>query len=104
MHGEGESLSKLGDSGFQSFGAAHGLYQTSTMSVVDAEIRASLERHNNIFESLLKLIPAKHYLVQDQNDEQVSTHSITFMRIDLHAEQEDLRCWVYVDSLEIPKA
>ncbi len=75
-----------------------------TMPVVDVEIRASLERHNNIFESLLKLIPAKHYLVQDQNDEQVSTRSIIFMRIDLHAEQEDLWCRMYVDSLEISKA
>ncbi|KAG9227016.1 hypothetical protein CCMSSC00406_0008988 [Pleurotus cornucopiae] len=43
------------------------------MSVLDVEIRASLERHNNIFESLLKLIPAKHYLVQDQNDEQIAS-------------------------------
>lgn len=66
------------------------------MSVVDVEIRDSLERHNNIFESLLKLIPAKHYLVQDQNDEQVSTRSILFVRIDLHAEQEGLRCCVCV--------
>ncbi|KAF9495159.1 hypothetical protein BDN71DRAFT_1482766 [Pleurotus eryngii] len=43
------------------------------MSAVDVEIRASLERHNTIFESLLKLIPAKHYLVQDQNDEQIAS-------------------------------
>lgn len=37
-----------------------------------ATLRASLERHNDTFESLLKLIPAKYYIAQD-NEEQVCT-------------------------------
>jgi hypothetical protein len=37
-----------------------------------ATLRASLERHNETFESLLKLIPAKYYIVQDQTEEQVN--------------------------------
>ena len=36
-----------------------------------ATLRASLERHNATFEALLKLIPAKYYIVQDQSEEQV---------------------------------
>jgi hypothetical protein len=31
------------------------------------ELRTSLERHNDAFESLLKLIPAKHYLPRDES-------------------------------------
>lgn len=38
-----------------------------------AELRASLERHNKTFESLLKLIPARYYLVQEESEEQAST-------------------------------
>ena len=34
-------------------------------------IRDSLEKHNATFESLLNLIPAKYYLVQDLSEEQV---------------------------------
>ncbi|KAF8607242.1 hypothetical protein BDV93DRAFT_488231 [Ceratobasidium sp. AG-I] len=33
------------------------------------ELRASLERHNQVFENLLQLIPAKFYLAQDRSDE-----------------------------------
>ncbi len=40
-------------------------------------LRASLERHNDTFESLLKLIPAKYYLVRDEGDEQVRTESLS---------------------------
>ena len=36
-----------------------------------AELRASLEKHNAEFESLLRLIPAKYYLVDDEPAEQV---------------------------------
>jgi hypothetical protein len=36
-----------------------------------AELKASLEKHNATFESLLKLIPAKYYLVQEETEEQV---------------------------------
>ncbi|KAF9446466.1 SURF6-domain-containing protein [Macrolepiota fuliginosa MF-IS2] len=35
-----------------------------------ATLRASLERHNDTFESLLKLIPARYYLVQEESEEQ----------------------------------
>ncbi|KAK0486177.1 surfeit locus protein 6-domain-containing protein [Armillaria novae-zelandiae] len=41
------------------------------MSTPLPDLQASLERHNATFELLLKHIPAKHYLVQD-NDEQVA--------------------------------
>lgn len=34
-----------------------------------ATLRASLERHNDEFESLLKLIPARFYLVQDDEEQ-----------------------------------
>jgi hypothetical protein len=34
-------------------------------------LRASLEKHNDTFESLLKLIPAKYYLVQEHDEEEV---------------------------------
>ncbi|KAH9064512.1 surfeit locus protein 6-domain-containing protein [Lactarius vividus] len=34
-------------------------------------LRASLEKHNQTFESLLSLIPAKYYLPQDDEDQQV---------------------------------
>ncbi|KAF8919438.1 surfeit locus protein 6-domain-containing protein [Mucidula mucida] len=37
------------------------------------DLQASLERHNDTFESLLRLIPAKYYLVQDP-DEQASKY------------------------------
>ena len=36
------------------------------------ELRASLERHNQTFETLLKLIPARYYLVHEESEEQVS--------------------------------
>ena len=36
-----------------------------------ATLRASLEKHNDTFESLLKLIPAKYYIVEEQTEEQV---------------------------------
>jgi hypothetical protein len=36
-----------------------------------ATLRASLEKHNDAFESLLKLIPAKYYLFQEESEEQV---------------------------------
>ncbi|KAG9079974.1 hypothetical protein FRC06_007230 [Ceratobasidium sp. 370] len=32
------------------------------------ELRASLEKHNQVFESLLQLIPDKYYLLQDRDD------------------------------------
>lgn len=41
------------------------------MPTPTAVLQESLERHNGAFESLLKLIPAKYYLVADDADEQV---------------------------------
>ncbi|KAH9926060.1 surfeit locus protein 6-domain-containing protein [Fomitopsis serialis] len=38
-----------------------------------ADLRASLERHNQTFETLLKLIPARYYLVQEQSEEQIAS-------------------------------
>ena len=35
------------------------------------ELQASLEKHNEAFETLLNLIPPKYYLVQELTDEQV---------------------------------
>ena len=34
-------------------------------------LQESLEKHNEVFESLLKLIPAKYYLVHDDADAHV---------------------------------
>ena len=31
------------------------------------DIRVSIESHNDVFESLLRLIPPKYYLVKDSN-------------------------------------
>jgi hypothetical protein len=39
------------------------------------ELRESLSRHNETFEGLLKLIPAKYYIVQD--DSEVKSRSDT---------------------------
>ncbi|KAG5643418.1 hypothetical protein DXG03_000962 [Asterophora parasitica] len=44
------------------------------MPTAVATLRASLEKHNDTFESLLKLIPAKYYIVQDQTEEQASKY------------------------------
>lgn len=46
------------------------------MTTPAATLRASLERHNEEFESLLKLIPARFYLVQD-NEEQVCVSGLS---------------------------
>ena len=42
-----------------------------TMPTATSVLQESLERHNEVFESLLKLIPAKYYLVQDDAEAQV---------------------------------
>ncbi|KAL1948422.1 hypothetical protein VTO73DRAFT_12497 [Trametes versicolor] len=43
------------------------------MPTPTAVLQESLERHNGAFESLLKLIPAKYYLVADDADEQMAS-------------------------------
>ena len=45
------------------------------------ELQASLEKHNEAFESLLKLIPAKYYLVQDDAEAQVRDGIVKIWRI-----------------------
>jgi hypothetical protein len=58
-----------------------GLNSTLFMAAVtmkpmeQAELRESLSRHNETFEGLLKLIPAKYYVVQD--DQEVRGSSCT---------------------------
>ncbi|KAG5730295.1 Ribosomal RNA-processing protein 14 [Termitomyces sp. T112] len=44
------------------------------MVTAPATLRASLEAHNDTFEALLKLIPAKYYVVRDQTEEQTSRY------------------------------
>ena len=41
------------------------------MPTPETALRASLEKHNEIFEHLLKLIPAQYYISNDEHDEQV---------------------------------
>ncbi|GBE83472.1 hypothetical protein SCP_0505210 [Sparassis crispa] len=43
------------------------------MSTPAADLQTSLERHNDTFETLLKLIPAKYYLVQEESEEQIAS-------------------------------
>lgn len=41
----------------------------ATMKLTEqAELQESLSRHNETFEGLLKLIPAKYYIVQDDSE------------------------------------
>jgi len=42
--------------------------------VPSTDLRASLEKHNTDFEALLKLIPAKYYLVNEENRDQYSKY------------------------------
>ncbi|KAG7095961.1 hypothetical protein E1B28_006646 [Marasmius oreades] len=49
------------------------LSTTMTSTTPLPTLRASLEKHNETFESLLKLIPAKFYLVQNLTDEQIAS-------------------------------
>ncbi|KAK1227139.1 hypothetical protein PQX77_009879 [Marasmius sp. AFHP31] len=44
-----------------------------TTTTTTTTLRTSLERHNDTFEGLLKLIPARHYLVQELTDEQIAS-------------------------------
>ena len=42
------------------------------MPTATSVLQASLEKHNEAFESLLKLIPAKYYLVNEDAEAQAS--------------------------------
>jgi hypothetical protein len=44
------------------------------MPTATSILQASLEKHNETFETLLSLIPAKYYLVRDDNNDQVRFH------------------------------
>ena len=43
------------------------------MPTPTAVLQASLERHNDVFESLLKLIPAQYYIVNDETKDQLAS-------------------------------
>ncbi|KAF9461795.1 surfeit locus protein 6-domain-containing protein [Collybia nuda] len=43
------------------------------MPTASSTLKASLERHNDTFESLLRLIPAKYYIVSEQTEEQAAS-------------------------------
>lgn len=45
------------------------------MQTSEEELRESLERHNTVFENLLRLIPARYYIVND--DPEVRSPQIT---------------------------
>lgn len=46
-------------------------YSLAVMPTPTSVLRASLEKHNETFETLLSLIPAKFYLARDDNNDQV---------------------------------
>jgi hypothetical protein len=46
------------------------------MPTATSILQASLEKHNETFETLLSLIPAKYYLVRDDNNDQVRFHCL----------------------------
>ena len=63
-----------------------------------AVLQQSLEKHNEAFESLLKLIPAKYYLAQDDAEAQVRTLVYTLceqttyvapVRVEIPKEQQE---------------
>jgi hypothetical protein len=48
------------------------------MPTATSVLQASLEKHNETFESLLSLIPSKYYLVRDDDNDKVRCHYLTF--------------------------
>ncbi|TCD65295.1 hypothetical protein EIP91_002820 [Steccherinum ochraceum] len=46
---------------------------STKMSTPASQLQASLEKHNEVFETLLNLIPAKYYLVQELSEEQIAS-------------------------------
>jgi 60S ribosome biogenesis protein Rrp14 len=50
---------------------------STLMPTPTAVLRASLEQHNDVFESLLKLIPAQFYIIKDETEDQVRQDFIT---------------------------
>ena len=45
----------------------------AVMPTATSVLRSSLEKHNETFENLLSLIPAKFYLARDDNNDQVGS-------------------------------
>jgi 60S ribosome biogenesis protein Rrp14 len=45
------------------------------------ELRESLERHNTAFENLLRLIPAKYYIVNEEQDVSATLFSAMYTLI-----------------------
>ena len=48
------------------------------MPTPETALRASLEKHNEIFERLLKLIPAQYYILNEEQDEQVKFQLVLY--------------------------
>lgn len=60
------------------------------------DLQASLEKHNEAFETLLNLIPPKYYLVQELTDEQVHFLHLLYSHCILN-----LYC--FVDCIQVPE-
>lgn len=60
-------------------------------------LRASLEKHNDAFEALLKLIPAQYYIVNDDADEHVCVSSLRVKMLLI------LFMWNCLDCFEVPE-
>jgi 60S ribosome biogenesis protein Rrp14 len=61
------------------------------MTTPVATLRASLEHHNSVFESLLKLIPAKHYLARDPDGEEAGHSLLDFLFVLTHRSLDSMR-------------
>jgi hypothetical protein len=46
-------------------------HSLAVMPTTTSILRSSLEKHNETFETLLSLIPAKFYLARDDNNDEV---------------------------------
>jgi hypothetical protein len=58
---------------YRNRGPAHS-YLFYQMPTPTATLKASLEKHNDTFEALLKLIPAQYYIVNEELEDQVCFH------------------------------
>ena len=66
------------------------------MTTATSVLQSSLETHNATFETLLNLIPARYYLVQDLSEEQVRQ---VYIHWDINRGTQISR----EDSLQVPK-
>ena len=56
-----------------------------SVKVEDSALRGSIEAHNDAFEKLLGMIPARYYLVQELTEEQANARLFLFPTILPHA-------------------